>query len=639
MAAMARWGSLVRRIFSSLAFAFWSACFVQSVAIADPIPGRQDKVLPARSILVLNESAMIGPFYSAAYAALRSSLANKSVKPVSLFLEQLELERFNGPSYEQSLKTYFQAKYSNEPIGVIVAFGFGALDLILRLQKDLWSGVPVVFVMVDEAALRQLNIPSNVTGYTTRVSFEDMLKASRAVVPKLRHVAILGDNWDVQTAFRHLDEEIPKSSSGLEILDLVGRPMRELKTRSATLPDHTAIIYTSIFSDGEGTSFPPIDGLKYIAEVANRPIVVGAETFVGQGAVGGYVLTPEILGREGANLALRILDGESVSDNPIAPGHSVKPIFDWRELQRWDVKEANLPPGSEIRFRDLTMWEQYHTEILIGLAIVALQSVLLTILIIERYRRHAAEEESRQRIRQVIHLNRTATAGAMSASVAHELNQPLGAILNYAETAQILLSEKAVNVTLLKEIIADIRRDDQRASDIIKHLRGLLKQRNEADLQTFNLNEAVNVAIQILEPEASRRNIALDSVNASTAFPVRAEPVQLQQVILNLVANGMDAVSSCPPNRRRLMIQAIPGGHSDVEVMISDWGPGIPKEALKRIFETFYTTKSTGTGLGLSIARTIIETYGGRIWAENREGGGAVFRFTMPLAEEPLSAC
>jgi signal transduction histidine kinase len=629
----------VRRIFALLAFAFWSACFVQSVAIADPIPGHRDKVLPARSILVLNESAMIGPFYSAAYAALRSSLDNKSVKPVSLFLEQLELERFNGPSYEQSLKTYFQAKYSNEPIGVIVAFGFGALDLILRLQKDLWSGVPVVFVMVDEAALRQLNIPSNVTGYTTRVSFEDMLKASRAVVPKLRHVAILGDNWDVQTAFRHLDEEIPKSSSGLEIIDLVGRPMRELKTRSATLPDHTAIIYTSIFSDGEGTSFPPIDGLKYIAEVANRPIVVGAETFVGQGAVGGYVLTPEILGREGANLALRILNGESVSDNPIAPGHSVKPIFDWRELQRWDVKEANLPPGSEIRFRDLTMWEQYHTEILIGLAIVVLQSVLLAILIIERYRRHAAEEESRQRIRQVIHLNRTATAGAMSASVAHELNQPLGAILNYAETAQILLSEKALNVTLLKEIIADIRRDDQRASEIIKNLRGLLKQKSEADLQTFNLNDAVNVAIQILEPEASRRNIALDSVNASTAFPVRAEPVQLQQVILNLVANGMDAVSSCPPNRRRLMIQAIPGGHSDVEVMISDWGPGIPKEALKRIFETFYTTKSTGTGLGLSIARTIIETYGGRIWAENREGGGAVFRFTMPLAEEPLSAC
>ena len=254
-------------------------------------------------------------------------------------------------------------------------------------------------------------------------------------------------------------------------------------------------------------------------------------------------------------------------------------------------------------------------------------------LLIERYRRRAAEEDSRQRIRQVIHLNRSATAGALSASVAHELNQPLGAILNYAETAELLLSEKSVNLPQLREIIADIRRDDQRASEIIKHLRGLLKQRSEGDPQNFDLNEAVSLAISILEPEAIKRGIALNSVRPTASFPVRADKVQIQQVILNLVANGMDAVSDCAPGERQLMIQAFSAGKFDVEVMVSDNGPGIPKEALQHIFETFYTTKASGTGLGLSIARTIVENYGGRIWAENRDAGGAVFRFVLPLAQ------
>jgi signal transduction histidine kinase len=200
------------------------------------------------------------------------------------------------------------------------------------------------------------------------------------------------------------------------------------------------------------------------------------------------------------------------------------------------------------------------------------------------------------------------------------------------EIADVLLSGKSVNVKLLREVIADIRRDDQRASDVIKHLRTLLKQRSEIDLQTFDLNEVIDVAVRIFGPEAANRGVALDTTHANTAFPVRADQVQLQQVILNLVANGMDAVSNSPPDRRRVMVQAIPSGKSDVEVLVSDSGTGIAKDALTKIFDTFYTTKSTGTGLGLSIARTILESYGGNIWAENREGGGAVFRFTLPLA-------
>ena len=250
---------------------------------------------------------MVGPFYRNAYEALRSTVNANSSQPVSIYLEQLELERFGGDQYEKTLKTYFESKYVDKPIGAIVALGFGALDFVLRLRKEMFANVPVVFAMVDDVALQRLNIPPDVTGRTAVVRFQDFLSSARIIAPDLHRIAIVGDRWEQQTLYRHLQGEIPATSAALEIIDLVGLPMRELKKRVAVLPERTAIAYTSIFSDGEGTSYPPIDALRFIAEVANRPIAVTAETFVGAGAVGGYVLTPAAVGKEAGDLALRVL--------------------------------------------------------------------------------------------------------------------------------------------------------------------------------------------------------------------------------------------------------------------------------------------------------------------------------------------
>ena len=279
--------------------------------------------------------------------------------------------------------------------------------------------------MVDEAVLQRLNIPPNFTGRTARVKFSDMVGSAHAVLPNLQQLAIVGDRWETQTAFRHFREEIPAATKGLEIIDLVGLPMRELRKQVANLPRHTVIAYTSIFSDGEGTTYPPIDALGYLAEVSNRPIVVAAETFVGSGGIGGYVLTPSAVGEEAADLALRIFGGESSSAIPISEGNVVRPIFDWRQLHRWGVSESQLPKGSEVRFRELTAWEQYRWE-LTGIFIALLgQTAMITWLLIERHRRRTAELETRHRSLEVMHLSGTAEAGALSASFAHELSQPL----------------------------------------------------------------------------------------------------------------------------------------------------------------------------------------------------------------------
>ena len=291
---------------------------------------------------------------------------------------------------------------------------------------------------------------------------------------------------------------------------------------------------------------------------------------------------------------------------------------------------AEPPPGAVSSAVHET-WYQYRWLIIASLA--ALLAATIMWLFFERRRRRIDQIELRQRLIEVIHLNRTATAGALSASVAHELNQPLGAIQSYAEAAELYLKAEPPNLERVQQILADIRRDDERAAEIINHLRGLLKKRTKIEFQEFDLNDVVRNALRILEPEALKRGMVVSAVQAETSLPVRADQIRMEQVILNLAVNGMDAMEACAPGSGKLLIQTALVGDSVTEVSVADSGTGIPKDKLNKVFDTFYTTKPKGTGLGLSIARTIIEAYGGRIWAENGSGGGAVFHFTLPLSK------
>jgi signal transduction histidine kinase/ABC-type uncharacterized transport system substrate-binding protein len=587
---------------------------------------------PPPAVLILNQSNSYRPWPNQIINEIRTTLDNRAGGSVPVYAEDLDLYRFNGPGYLDTTEKYLEQKYRGKSLGAIIPVGSAGLDYALRIRNSLWPDVPIVFAAMDRKTADLETVPG-ITGITIQLNLADMIRAASALLPDTRRFVLVGDRLEKQLYYSQFAEELAEYSRTFDFIDLMGLPLSVVKQRLATLPEQSAILYIGINSD-QTTVYVSADLVPVLAEVANRPIFVGVETYFGTGAVGGFILSPKQVGHEAGQLALRVLAGADPSTILVTTSKSQRPLFDWRQLKRWDISESHLPPGSDVRFRPPSAWELYRWQILAAFAVVLLQSAVLGGLIVERHRRHSAEEESRRRIMQVIHLNRTATAGALSASVAHELNQPLGAILNYAETAELLLSEESLDVPQLREIIADIRRDDQRASEVIKHLRGLLKKRGEIELQTFNLNDAINAAIRVLEPEAVKRGIALDTVQATTAFPVHADQVQLQQVILNLAFNAMDAVAAATPYRRRLMIQAIAAGKDDVEVIVSDSGPGIPQQELERVFEALYTTKASGTGLGLSIARTIVESNGGRIWAENREGGGAVFRFTMPLAVE-----
>ena len=238
-------------------------------------------------------------------------------------------------------------------------------------------------------------------------------------------------------------------------------------------------------------------------------------------------------------------------------------------------------------------------------------------------------DQEMQRLRQELaHIGRVSAMGELTASLAHELNQPLTAILNNAQVAQQLLESDVVDVVEMREILDDIVADDKRAADVIRRLRRLLRK-GDLEYVPLDLNEVVTEVARLVTGDAAIRDVSLRLTVAPELPSVRGDRVQLQQVLLNLVLNGLDAMGAASGDRI-LGIRTFRDSETFVGVAVRDAGPGIAAKDADHIFEPLYTTKREGIGMGLAIARTIVGAHGGRLTAENNADGGATFRFILP---------
>src|SRR5258707_1596083 len=592
------------------------------------LPGPVAAEPAQRSGLVLEQSSAGLPFNTALASAIRSTINAGSKSPIAFYSEHLDANRFFGPEYENEFVQFLKAKYRERHIDVMIVVGVSALDFIARRCEQLWPSVPVVFAAIDEATMSRRTLPNNVTGATMQLTLQDMVKVARIVMPNLNAVAIVGDPLERQTSFRHFADEIPAVAAQLEIVNLMDLPLAELAKRLAVLPDNTAVIYTGIYFTSDGVSYIPAELTSQIAAWANRPVVVTASSYLNKGAIGGYIVQSNAIGQQAGRMALRILAGESASDIPVSKVPS-QLIFEWPALQRWKISESRLPPGSEILFREPTVWERYSWQIALITAVILLQAGLISALLREHRRRKFSEVQSRQRMAELAHVNRFSTAGELTASIAHEINQTLGSILTNAETADAILKSPTPDIAELKDIVKDILQDDRRASEVIRRMRSLLTKA-PFELKSLDLNDVARETVEFLSALAVARKVELISLITPDALPILGDRIQLQQVILNLVVNAIDAMADMPSENRIISIRTS-RVEDFAELSVSDPGSGIPEDKLKEVFEPFFTSKAEGMGMGLSIARTIIEAHHGLISARNQVHGGASFRIRLPL--------
>jgi PAS domain S-box-containing protein len=245
--------------------------------------------------------------------------------------------------------------------------------------------------------------------------------------------------------------------------------------------------------------------------------------------------------------------------------------------------------------------------------------------------RKRAEAELRLERQELAHLSRLTTMGELAASLAHELHQPLTAILSNAQAAQRFLAADSTDLDEVREILADIIQDDSRAAEVIRKMRSLVKKEG-IELAPIELPTIVQDVILLTRSDAMLHNIRVLLDVGPGLPPLRGDRVQLQQVLLNLLLNAFDAMQDCPANHREITVRAKRDGGL-VEVSVADHGTGLSADALDTIFQPFYTTKRDGLGMGLAISRSIIEAHGGRLWAKNNDARGAIFAFALPAAE------
>jgi len=284
---------------------------------------------------------------------------------------------------------------------------------------------------------------------------------------------------------------------------------------------------------------------------------------------------------------------------------------------------------------NLSFWQQHLTLVVLTGGVFLLQSGLIVVLMVQNRRRRWAERESHQRREELSHMTRVATMGELTASLAHEINQPLAAILSNAQAAQRLLAVEDVeekDLGEIREILADIAADDLRAGEVIRRMRTLLRK-GESYPSVLDMNDLVAEVLGLVRGEMILHNVSLSLELSSDPLLTHGDRIQLQQVLLNLIVNALDAMKETSGRSRKLVIRSRANGRTS-EVSVQNSGAGVPADKLEHIFEPFVTTKAHGLGLGLSICRSIIQAHGGHIGCRNDPNRGVIFWFTLPAGDD-----
>ena len=573
--------------------------------------------------------------------AFETELVAKMGDPVDLDEVSLDMARYADREMQEAIVDYLLKRHAKWQPDLVVPIGAPASIFVANYRNRLFPETPILYASADRRLLPAGALEKNAAYIGQVYEIPGMLEDMLQIAPATKNIAVvvgatpLEHVW--QEVFQKASESLANRINFTYYSDL---SFDQMLQRAAKLPPDSYIFVLLLLRDASGVTQNADEALQRLHQVANAPINSIFNHQLGLGIVGGRLYQSDRVGKAAADVAVRILRGEPASGIPPKLIERLPPRYDWRELQRWKINEKLLPPGSTVLFRQPTVWDRYRAWIITGFSICILQALLISGLLANLVKRHRAErflryaeKEARHHREQINLLSRVSVLGEMTASLAHELNQPLSAIVINAGAGMRLIDRGKEDPATLRDILVDVEADGRRAHEIIHNVRNTIKK-GDPIRRPINLNELVTNVVHVVRPDAVAHSCEIETSLAKDLPLIEGDPIQIQQVLVNLVSNALDAMRQTPPDRRKVEISTAGNGENEVRLSVRDHGTGIRSEVREQLFDHFFTTKEQGLGMGLAIVRSIVESHGGEIHAENAADGGARFYFTLPVTKK-----
>jgi len=764
-----------------------------------------DAPAPVRNVLLIHVAPRSTPALVAVEQAFTGTLKSLTSNPLAFHSEYVGLGMIERKdTFENQLVPYLAAKYAEMELDLVAVTASDALRFVVRHRARLFPGVPIVFMSVMRPLVADVPLDSDVSGVWLPVNWTGTLEAVRRLQPEIERVVVVNGaspidrSWAAQAQAQLVGLDIP-------VTYLSGMPIDTVLERVAGLPPRSVVLHGAFLSDPSGRRFFGPETTQLISSASHVPVFVLSETQVGYGAVGGQVISFELQGRRGAEIAARMLRGE----RPL-PMESDTLVyrFDARQLQRFGFDRRRLPPHSVIDFDRPSLWQSWGGYAVVAIVLLGLQTWTIVLLLAHRAHRRRAQQELAARLRfetlisdllagqltaraagadaeiargltliaedldvdrivisqgdesgksvraiyawtreeipelppsivtsafpwitsragegrivsvsprhplppeaatdrqamlaygtrsllvipllvkrtvvgaltcatvrrerewpdsvidrlklladvfastlarhraeaavraseeryaqqrqELTHALRVNTLGELGASLAHELNQPLAAILANARALGVLLGNEADPD--VRETVADVAASAKRAGDIIRRLHALSRKQYVPE-RGLDLNALVDEVVALLHQDFVRRGIVVKRVAEPNLPKVTGDPIQLQQIVLNLLVNASEALNDAETGHREITITTSFPAPGLVQIAIRDTGTGGKGMDTERMFERFVTSKPGGLGMGLAISRSIAEAHGGQIYAKPNVDHGLTVYVELP---------